>query len=465
MASTPKTTETTTKTEPWDGAKGYLLQEYANLDKLYKDGAPKPYEGSLIADQSQATKDALAQAEATARNGNTSTLTNATNAVNSVMNSSGNQQAQNTYSQLQNTNGFAPNPTNNMASQIANGQFSTGQTSNNPAMQYLQSTASGANVGKNPYLDQMVGNQQDQIATKLKNVTNPGIDSQAATLGRMGSGAFASQRNNAESTAANEMAKVATDLYGNQYNQDVSNQMNAAGQYGSMYNSDIANNQNQIANDRSYQLQGMNSLSNNYQNSISNMLGLNDQKLNAANAQTSADSNLNTQKLNAAGMSGQTYANQYLPAQQLANVGASQDGRLDQLKQAEVGAWDKAQNQPLVNSANFINLLNGGGYNSQSTQTPVYSNTGGQLLGGLSALAGLFALCQASEKILHKHVGFMPLTNGDRIAIYEFTYKNDPDQQRWFGPIAEEVDRKTDAAIVLDDKLHIDVTKLMTEAA
>lgn len=215
MASTPKTTTTTSTTEPWSGAKGYLLDQYATLDNLYKSGAPQAYQGSLIADQSQATKDALAQAENIARNGNTSTLTNATNAVNSVMNSTGNQQAQNTYSQLQNTSNFAPNPTNTIASNIANGQFASGQTSNNPAMQYLQQTASGANVGNNPYLNQMVSNQQDQIANKLKNITNPGIDSQAAAIGRMGSGAYATQRNNAETAAANEMAKVATDMYGN----------------------------------------------------------------------------------------------------------------------------------------------------------------------------------------------------------------------------------------------------------
>ncbi|WP_176072012.1 MULTISPECIES: hypothetical protein [unclassified Agrobacterium] len=464
MASTPKQTTTTTSTEPWSGSKQYLLDQYATLDNLYKNGAPKPYQGSLIADQSQATKDALSSAENIARNGNTSMLTNATNAVNSVMNSSGNQQAQNTFQNLQSASGFAPNPTNDMASKIANGRFASGQSSNNPAMAYLQNTASGANIGRNPYLDQMVSNQQDQIANKLKNITNPGIDSQAASIGRMGSGAYATQRNNAETTAANEMAKVATDMYGNQYNQDVGNQMNAANAYGSLYNSDFANNQNQQANDRSYQLQGMNTLSNNYQNSISNMLGLNDQKLNAANASVAADSNLASQKLNAANMAGQTYQNQYLPSQQLANVGASQDSRLDALKAAEIGAWDQQQQQPIMNSANFINLLNGGGYNSQTSQTPVYSNTGGQILGGLSSLAGLFALCQASEKILHKHVGFMPLTNGDRIAIYEFTYKNDPDQRRWYGPIAEEVDRKTDAAIEIDGKLHIDVTKLMEVA-
>ncbi|MDA5636546.1 MULTISPECIES: hypothetical protein [Agrobacterium] len=464
MASTPKTTTTTSTTEPWSGAKGYLLDQYSTLDNLYKSGAPQAYQGSLIADQSQATKDALAQAENIARNGNTSTLTNATNAVNSVMNSNGNQQAQNTYSQLQNTAGFSPNPTNDMASKIANGQFATGQASNNPAMQYLQQTASGANIGNNPYLSQMVSNQQDQIANKLKNITNPGIDSQAAAIGRMGSGAYATQRNNAETAAANEMAKVATDMYGNQYNQDVSNQMNAANAYGSLYNQDIANNQNQQANDRSYQLSGMNTLSNNYQNNISNMLGLNDQKLNAANASVAADSSLASQKLNAANMAGQTYQNQYLPSQQLANVGASQDSRLDALKAAEIGSWDQQQQQPIMNAANFINLLNGGGYNSTTSQTPVYSNTGGQILGGLSSLAGLFALCQASEKVLHKHVGFMPLTNGDRLAIYEFTYKNDPDQQLWYGPIAEEVDRKTDAAIEIDGKLHVDVNKLMEAA-
>lgn len=530
MTSTPK--NTTTKVEPWDGAQSYLLEQYAKADGLFKDGAPKPYQGSTIADQSKATKDALNGVENLARNGDTSALTNSTNAVNSVLTQGGQNQATNTLSELMNGTALGTNPATAIAGQIANGQPSAGQNftnpalsqaqgygnytnaamglqsqqanslagQNNPAMAYLQNTASGANIGNNPYLDRMVSGQQDQIANKLKTVTNPGIDSQAAALGRMGSGAFASQRNNAEGIAANEMAKVATDMYGNQYNQDVQNQMNAAGQYGNFANQDVTNRlnanqalsnsdnqqqqtrlagtgllgdlansqqtqrQNATNSDRDYQLQGLNTLNNSHQQNIANMLAGNDQRMNAANSQLNATSDLNNQKLNAANMAGQTYQNQYMPYQQLAGVGQERDARSDLELQSKVNAWDRSQQQPIQNISNMINMLNGGGYNN--TTTPVYSNTGGQILGGLSALAGLFALCSAKVKTIHSLLGYMPLTNGGEIAIYEFSYTNDPDGKIWVGPIAEEVEEDLPEAVVEFDEIkHIDVERFMLEVA
>ena len=42
MGSTPK--ETTSKVEPWDGAKPYLKDVYAQFDQLLKNGAPLPYQ-------------------------------------------------------------------------------------------------------------------------------------------------------------------------------------------------------------------------------------------------------------------------------------------------------------------------------------------------------------------------------------------------------------------------------------
>ena len=592
MVSTPKST--TQKVEPWDGAKGYLLDQYANMDKLIKEGAPKQWQGSTVADQSKASVDALNGTENLARNGNTSALTNATNAVNRVMNQGTNTQANSTLSQLQKPMNFGTNPTDAIAKSIANGttagqdytnaaagtaaglqnyqnsaipqfqgmasylnpalaqsqnlggytnaaaglqtdQANSLASSNNPAMAYLQQTASGANVGKNPYLDQMVSNQQNQIADKLKNITNPGIDSQAAAMGRMGSGAYARQRNTAEGTAANEMAKVATDLYGNQYNQDVQNQMSAAGQFGNFANQDVANrmNANQAlsqtdsqqqqqrlagtslygdlansqqtqrlnaanslssANDsqhnanlaanqnyasildsqqaarqnatnsnRDFQMAGANLASNNYQSSIANMLGANTQRLNAANSANSQQNAVAGQQLQAASMAGQTYANQYMPSQQLAAVGEQRDTRAQDVLNAQIAKWDYDQQLPMTQIANFSNLLNGGGYSN--TTTPVYSNTGGQVLGALSSLAGLFALCDVRTKVLHSLVGYMPLLSGEKLAIYEFSYKDDP-ETRWFGPIAQEVEEKTAETVIDVDGIKvINVASMIKEAA
>lgn len=595
MGSTPK--ESTTKVEPWSGAKPYLLEQYKNFDEQIKAGAPKQYQGDTVAAQSNATKDALNQTEALARNGDTSALTNATNAVNSVMNQNGNTQANQTLSQLQNGVNLGTNPANAIAQGIANGTPSAGQSftnpataqaanqgnytnsaigsiqsmlgysnpamagaqnlgnyqnaasglqssqanqlanGNNPAMDYLRNTASGQNIGNNPYLDRMVSNQQDQIANKLKNITNPGIDSQAAAMGRMGSGAYASQRNNAESAAANEMAKVATDMYGNQYNQDQQNQMNAANAYGSLYNSDVSNRlnanqalsqtdnaqqsqriagqqlygnladaqqsqrlnaanslgsmndsqqsqrlagtqlygdlsnsqqaarQNALNSDRDYQLQGMQQLGNNYQNNIANMLASNDQRLNAANAANSQQNALNGQKLNAASMAGQAYQNQYLPSQQLAGVGQARDDRAQDVLNANIAKWDYDQQLPMQNIGNFVSLLNSGNY--QNTTTPVYNNTASQIFGGIGGLASLFLKCDVRTKILHSIVGYAPLTNGETVAMYEFSYIDDPEERRWVAPIAQEVEAKSDSATVveIDGVKHINLEAFIEEAA
>ncbi|WP_201271696.1 hypothetical protein [Sinorhizobium meliloti] len=690
MTSSPK--ESTTKVEPWDGAKPYLLENYKKFDELIKSGAPKQFEGSTVANQSKATLDALNGTENLARNGNTSALTNATNAVNGVMTQGTNTQANQTLSQLQQQMNFGANPTDAIAKGIANGSnvgqnytnaaagtaaglqnyqnaaagtaaglqnyqnaaastaagqqnftnaaasnaaglqnYSNGAISqfqgmanylnpalaqsqgygnytnaaaglqtnqanslaqgNNPAMDYLKNTASGANVGNNPYLDRMVSNQQDAIADKLKNITNPGIDSQAAAMGRMGSGAYARQRNSAETTAANEMGKVATEMYGNQYNQDVQNQMNAAGQYGNFYNSDVSNRmnanqalagtdaqqqqlrqagtslygdlansqqsqrlnaanslsnandsqqnarlsatqtygnlldsqqsqrlnanqnyanildsqqsqrlnanqnyasildnqqaarlgananyagildsqqsarQNALNSNRDFQLAGANLASSNYQNNIANMLSGNNQRLNAANAANNQQNAVNDQRLNAAGMAGQTYANQYLPYQQLAGVGEARDTRAQDVLNAEIAKWDYDQQLPMQNIANFTNLLNGGGYSN--TTTPVYSNTTGQVLGGLSSLAGLLSLCDVRTKVFHEFLGYMPAINGERVGMYRFSYKDDPTGERHVGPIAQEIEAKIggDTVVEIDGVKYVNIEAMIKEVA
>lgn len=594
MTSTPK--ESTTKVEPWDGAKPYLLENYKKFDELIKSGAPKQFEGSTVANQSNATLDALNGTENLARNGNTSALTNATNAVNGVMTQGTNTQANSTLSQLQQQMNFGTNPTDAIAKGIANGStvgqnysngaagtaaglqnYSNGAISqfqgmanylnpalaqsqgygnytnaaaglqsnqanslaqtNNPAMDFLKNTAAGANVGNNPYLDRMVSNQQDAIANKLKNITNPGIDSQAASLGRMGSAAYATQRNNAESTAANGMAKVATEAYQAQYNQDTANQLNAAGQYGNFANQDVANRlnanqalagtdaqqqqlrqagtslygnladaqqsqrfnaanslsnaydsqqaarlgananyagildsqqsarQNALNSNRDFQLAGANLASTNYQNNIANMLSGNNQRLNAANAANNQQNAVADQRLNAAGMAGQTYANQYLPYQQLAGVGEARDTRAQDVLNAEIAKWDYDQQLPMQNIANFTNLLNGGGYSN--TTTPVYSNTTGQVLGGLSSLAGLLSLCDVRTKVFHEFLGYMPAINGERVGMYRFSYKDDPTGERHVGPIAQEVEAKIggDTVVEIDGVKYVNIEAMIKEVA
>lgn len=543
MASTPK--ETTTKVEPWDGAKPYLLDQYKQFDDLLKSGAPAAWSGPLIADQSAATKDSLSQAEKIARGGDTSALTNATNAVNSVMNQSGNTQANQTLSQLQNGVNLGTNPTDAYAKSIMNGGASKAPGSynlnyTNPALSqasgygnytnsasglqsaqaqqlansanpaasdYLKQTASGANVGANPWLQQNIANQQANIANTLQTVTNPQIDSQAALAGRTGSGAYASMRNNADATASKAMSEVATNALTQQYQQDIANQQNAANLYGNLYSQDqqsrLAANQALAATDAQQQqirqagtslygslsdsqnaaqlansnaanaqfnagnnlaMQGAQLASGNYAQNIQNMLNNDQNKLSAANSALSAQNALNGQKLQAASQAGQAYSGQYLPSQMLGQVGQSQDNYNTAALQAAIDSWNTKQQQPLTNVSNFVNLLNGGGYNN--TTQPVYSSSTGQALGALSSLAGLFSLCSRKMKTIHSLVGVMPIVNGGTINIYQFNYTDDETQTIYVGPIAEEVAEVLPEAVVEFAGIpHIDVAEFYRSAA
>lgn len=509
VSKAPK--ETTTKTEPWDGAKPYITKYLAQADKLYSEGKPEYYQGSTVAEQSSATKDALAQQEALARSGSAASgLASASNAVNNI--TSGNafsSQPNATLSQLQNGLNLGTNPAAASAASLAaggnggpgNATLAAGQnftnaalgaqqaqagalaSGNNPAMDYLKATASGANVGNNPYLDAMVSNQQNKIADQFRNITAPQIDSQAASLGRMGSGAYARQRNNAETTAATAMADVATSMYGNQYNTDKDRQMSAAGQYGNFYNSDQQNqlNANQsLANtstsqqglrndaasaansayqfDKNLQLQGTSLQSDIYNSGISNQLQNRNQMLNAANSQAGNQvAQANTQ-LAGAGMAGQQYANQYLPTDKLGQVGAQIDTRNQDVLNANIQRHDFIENAPINAAASMINLANNGNYSNSTT--PVYSNSGSQALGAMTSLMGLLALCDERTKIVFECVGNFP--NG--IPMYRFAYKDKPEEV-FIGPLAHEVEAVLpDAVVVIAGVKHI-ITDTFMEAA
>lgn len=360
MSSTPK--ETTTKVEPWNGAKPYLTDVYAQYNDLIKNGAPKQWDGSTVADQSQATKDSQAQQIAYASN---------------PANATGIQAGQNATTAVTNGSAFDPTGANALAQGTSYSNAGMGALQGaaasaaqaNPALAYLQQTASGANMGKNAYLDASVANTTQKIADQLGQVTLPSISGAAAGAGRLGSNAFASQLNNAQSSAADAMSKAATDMYANQYNADVAAQQNAANAFGNFYNTGT---QNQI--NAGSALSGASLGQQQARNDAAN--GLNQYGINKANTQ-----------LQGAGMAADQYTNGLLPSSVLGQVGSTVDTRNQDILNNTIQRYEQQQQQQLTNLGNFTNILNGGGYSN--TTTPVYNNTGSQVFGGLVSLLGL----------------------------------------------------------------------------
>lgn len=492
MGGGSKSTTQETKVEPWSGAKPHLLDMYENYAKAIENGQPQYYQGSTIAGQSDATKSALQQMLAYANNPNaTNMLNNATTATNNIIQNGGqNQQANSTISQLMNGLNLGSDPStaglsdlisksannntagNSVLTQAMNGNnpglsatqnAMAGMAGGNPTSKNLGALANGSMVGNNPYLSQMVSNQQDAIADKLKNVTLPGLQGQAASAGRSGSGAFASLLNNANATAANEMAKVATDMYGNQYNNDINTMLTANNQLSNNYNADTTNNlnaasqlgqqylagtdqkmnaANNLTNSNNANSALMQSLfgqqSNNYQNNIQNLFNNAGLKLNAANSGSANSQNAANTSLNAATGAGQVWQNGVNPANLTAGVGEAQDIRSQDELNAKIQEWDFNQQSPLQQYANFINLLNGGGYNNSTSVTTQKTSGGlGGILGGLTSGLGLLSkipgLCDKRLKENIKYLGDTPTG----IKMYSFNYIND--NETYIGPMAQEV--------------------------
>ncbi|SCX36046.1 tail fiber domain-containing protein [Agrobacterium rosae] len=407
MGGSPK--ETTTKTEPWDGAKGYLLEQYAAMDKAIKEGKPQVYTGKTEIDQSAATKDAQSMIEQTARAGSP-LVTSAQNATNNI------------------TSGAAFNPAGTTT--LANGtkwqnaatglqaqqaQALAGAT--NPATAMLQQTASGGFLNSNPYLNDAIKNANQGLVDQFKTIRSPQMDSQAALAGRSGSGAAMSIRNDAETQLAGQMSKQANDMMLANYTNERGLMQGAQAQVGQNYNSDVGN-----AAAAAAALAGTSS-------------GNNSAQMGAASGLISGQNAQAQTQLGAAGMAGDLRGLDYADADRLAGVGAQKDAFSEVALQNAITKWDAEQNKDLNNNANFINALTTGGYNNQTK--PVYTNTAGQMLGGITALLSALPLgCDIRLKHMGKFVGKMP--NG--IKIYEFTYKDDPDETIYVGPIAQEID-------------------------
>ncbi|CVI61012.1 hypothetical protein CFBP4996_15365 [Agrobacterium leguminum] len=437
-----KTQTQSQEVKPWGPYEQYYKENAADYKALIDSGSPQFYQGSTVAGQSAATKQSQQMATNYATNAaNSQGLTSANNAVNTLAQTGGaNAQANNVLSQIMGGLGMNNPASAGIASQIGSVANSSmpGQSTyssvmngaNNPAISNLTATASGANIGNNPYLAQMVDQQQNNIADKLKNTTLPGLQSQAAAMGRGGSNAFASQINSANNIAANEMSKVATDMYANQYNTDTANMLQANNQLGSLYNQDTTNKLNAAtAADSSY---------NNYNNLLSNLYGQQSNvynqgisnQLNAANSANSSAQNTAQTQLSAANSAGQVYQNGLLPSQILGGVGAAQDEYNQDVLNADIARWDYNQQIGLQNIANFQALLNGQGLGTTSSQT----KSSGSALGGiLQAGLGLASLCDSRTK---KNVKYR-YTNDNNIKIYEFEYIHKPGLYE--GPLAQDM--------------------------
>lgn len=91
----------------------------------------------------------------------------------------------------------------------------------------LTNTASGAYLNSNPYLDATFNQAADSITKQFNNSVLPGISSQFAGAGRLGSGGQFNATQQAAYGLGNQLNNLATNIYGGNYAAERQNQIGA----------------------------------------------------------------------------------------------------------------------------------------------------------------------------------------------------------------------------------------------
>ena len=100
-----------------------------------------------------------------------------------------------------------------------------------PVMDQANQTLTGALEGgkTNPYLDQMVGKAQQSVADNWNYMTKPQTEAAMVNSGSFGNEGLMQMQGRQQEAAGQQMSDIATQMYGNAYNTDRANQMQALG--------------------------------------------------------------------------------------------------------------------------------------------------------------------------------------------------------------------------------------------
>jgi len=167
-------TTTVQKADPWSGLQGPLRDFYSNAQNWYNSGGPQYFPGDTVAAPRGLQIDALNKGADMASAGPTQLMKNA------------------------------------------------GST--------LEATAGGKYLSpdSNPYLAGMYQAAADPVVRNFKDAVTPGIASQFALGGRLGSGANQAAFNNATATLGHTLGDMANNLYGTAYGQERNLQQQAS---------------------------------------------------------------------------------------------------------------------------------------------------------------------------------------------------------------------------------------------
>lgn len=361
------TTTTTSSIDPTLAP--YLVTGLERAQNLFLTGAqPTYYPGQTYVSPSGQTQEALAQQEALARQ-YSPLLQQAQSSFMSGMT------AQNQASPLfQQLYGAAVN----QPGAATYGQAAAGGLQN-VATQQLQDVASGQYLNSNPYQQQMMQAATRPLTQQFGEQVLPGISSLYSKSGRLGSGSMERALGTATESYGRALGDVTSNLAGTQYQAERQLQQQALGQLGAASAQDIQT-----------RLAGAQGLQQAQQAMIGNQM--------QAAGQIGSLQNTDLQRqMQAAQAAPSIYGQQYLPSQQLAQIGAAQEAISGQALQEQMARYNFQQQLPYQQLSGYLSSVYGspmGGYGTQTS--PTYNNTTtNALTGALAGGLGGYALGQA----------------------------------------------------------------------
>lgn len=361
---------TTTSTSSIDPTLApYLVTGLERAQNLFLTGTqPTYYPGQTYVSPSAQTQEALAQQEAIARQ--QSPLL---------------QQAQTAFMQgLTAQNQATPlfqqiyGAASNQPGAATYGQAAAGGLQN-VATQQLQNVASGQYLNSNPYQQQMMQAATRPLEQQFSQSVLPGISSLYSKSGRLGSGSMERALGTATEGYGRALGDVTSNLAGTQYQAERQLQQQALGQLGAASAQDIQT-----------RLAGAQGLQQAQQAMTGNQL--------QAAGQIGSLQNVDLQRqMQAAQAAPSIYGQQYLPSQQLAQIGAAQEAISGQALQEQMARYNFQQQLPYQQLSGYLSSVYGspmGGYGTQTS--PTYNNTTtNALTGALAGGLGGYALGQA----------------------------------------------------------------------
>lgn len=431
---------TTQRSEPWEGQKPYILEGYGEAQDLYNKGPAKYYSGKTVADQSDATRNALAAMEQRGMGG-AAGRSRQQYALDQF--GEGNLGDFGTVQQMRNLGGANSYAYNPAVSRLADLSFygsdlgagATGRIGDlsstggnnlaqyrrdvgdiiggsaqalNPALAGLARTAGGSYLGGSPYLDSMYGKAAAGLTRQFAEGVAPSLDSAASRAGRYGSGMHANIKNAAGESFGRQLGDLATGIYGGAYDQERARQEAAMRDLSNLYTSGLGlrastagTSAGQGTADAQTRLAASGQIGAGSAQDVANKLAANqmlsqafesgaDRQLQALNASNAAYNASRAQQLQALGLQPTYQQMDYADLNAASAAGQNRDAYQQQLINADIARHDFGQNADWQNLSRYLAAIQGGSPNASVTTTG-----GGGGLGGLGSIfAGLGGLGQ-----------------------------------------------------------------------